>query len=322
MRTRALSFVAATAALAFGGLLVASPASAATLPDGQHITIVEQIQGSPGGSRMWTVSPVDALTTDNKPVQSPIDIEAIDVNDDGFGYATESRFDGETTRTAWLWKADANTGVLSDPVQILLANQTIVSECQGLDYSGGVITVACTDNAFNGDPQNGYLGEVSTAGVFTPHFNSQSQEDVTLDFTAVAVNPVDGQLWAFTEDDGWPVDRSADPWILGTIVPLEGSDRVDGADFDRDGQLFVVAASEGSRIYTLDPTNGQFLFIGELNDGTNAVTPVHAVTVWGKVALPATGPADILPIGLGTALLMLAGAAFVATGRIQRRADA
>ncbi len=139
MRTRALSIVAGIAAIAAGSLLVASPASAATLPEGQRITIVEQIEGSPGGSRMWFASPDDALTTENKPAYRappPIDIEAIDVDDDGFGYATESRFDGETTRTAWLWKANANIGELTDPVQILSGDQNnSVSECQGLDYS-------------------------------------------------------------------------------------------------------------------------------------------------------------------------------------------
>lgn len=324
MRTRALSIVAGIAAISFASLLVASPAAAdpATLPEGQKITIVEQIEGSPGGSRMWTVSPENALATDNKLVQSPIDIEAIDVDDDGFGYATEIRFDGETIRTTWLWKADANTGVLSDPVQIMDGDAPL-SECRGLDYSGGVITLACTSNSFNGDVQNGFLGTVTPGGAMTIFFDSQTEEDVPLPFTAIAANPTNGQLWVFTDDEGWPVDRSADPWSLGTVVPFEnGSDRVDGADFDRDGQLFVVAASEGSRLYTLDPTTADFNFIGEIGSNENAVTPVHAITVWGKKALPATGPAEIVPIGLGTALLLLAGAAFIATGRIQRRAPA
>ncbi len=51
MRNRVLSVTAGVAALTLGGLLVASPASAATLPDGAHLTIAAQYlveQGSEG----------------------------------------------------------------------------------------------------------------------------------------------------------------------------------------------------------------------------------------------------------------------------------
>ncbi len=94
------------------------------------------------------------------------------------------------------------------------------------------------------------------------------------------------------------------------------------ADYDRDGQLFVLIAQEGPQVLaTFDPsTPGIVEEVGEVM-WEDEPQLTQALTVWGKEALPATGPAEIVPIGLGTALLMLAGAAFVATGRIQRRAE-
>ena len=324
---RILSAIAGLAAIGFASVLVVSPAAAspATLPVGQQITVVEQIPGDgPEGSRMWTASPVDAVLTDNKPVQAAVFVQAIDVNDDGIGYATEDRFNSDTLeRTTYLWKANANTGELTDPVQIVAAAliDLVFSECNGLDLQpDGTIVLACTSNAINGNPLNGFLGVVTPGGVFTVHFNSQVQEDVPFDFTAVAYNAVTGELWAFVDDSAaFLVNRSAEPWVLGNVIPL-GQD-VDGADFDSSGQLFVTDASDGTELQTLDLTvvPGTFNLIGLMRDGIgNVVSPVLAITIWGE-ALPATGPAEIVPIGLGTALLFLAGAAFIATGRIGRR---
>ncbi len=72
---------------------------------------------------------------------------------------------------------------------------------------------------------------------------------------------------------------------------------------------------------TADPTSGAVDQISVYSFITGPEGPqVRALSVWGKEALPATGPVEIVPIGLGTALLLLAGAAFVATSRIQRDA--
>lgn len=70
---------------------------------------------------------------------------------------------------------------------------------------------------------------------------------------------------------------------------------------------------------TLDPLTGTSSFVGYYTPATAEGEPVEDLTVWGKAALPATGPAELLPAGLGAAGLLLAGAALVAMALLPRR---
>jgi hypothetical protein len=107
-------------------------------------------------------------------------------------------------------------------------------------------------------------------------------------------------------------------------------DDVYAADFDRDGQLFVSTEELFGNetvipaLAAADPFTGAFSFIEPYVSTTTdaALLFVAALTIWGAPALAATGASgtEAAPIAIGSALLLLAGAAFVATARASRRA--
>jgi hypothetical protein len=318
---RTLSILAGSSALALASLVVASPASAAVLPDGQKITVIDLIfaEVGPGGDQMFNVSPADAASTAVGGINAPFSVTAVDVNDEGLGYAT-ANLEGDGGFAPYLYKANAVTGTLSDPVLISNA-QYDLSTCEGLDLQpNGEILVACNDND---DSPASYIGTVTAAGAFVPFIISGTNEVPLVDFAAIGFNAVTGELWAFADNDGtarYLVNRAAG--TLGPVLFLPF--RVYGADFDRAGQLFITtynSAIEDFALATLVPSTGERTIIGPYTVGPNQLSPVWAITVWGKPALAATGSTtgtDILPIALGSALLLLAGTAFVATTRIQR----
>jgi hypothetical protein len=323
MRVRSVpAVIAGATAIALAGLLVASPAAAATLPDGQRITVIENFfpEVGPIANTYYDVSPADALSTQ---VGSPggAVVTSFDVNDAGVGYGTGTvpPGDNQVGSVPILYPTNAATGVTGAGVTIDPVDADIlITECPGIDVQpDGTIFLACLyapDNVVNS-----YLGTVTPGGAFTVFFNSQVEEDVSIDFTALAVDPTTGVLWAFAFDDFWAVDRSGDPWSLGNI---NGTDFMPilGADFASDGQLFITTFAESPDLLaTLNLTTAVVLVVEAFNDGVDTLGNVEAITVWGKKALPATGPADVLPLGLGTALLFLAGAAFIATSRVNRR---
>jgi hypothetical protein len=322
---RLFSVVAGTAAIALATLLVASPAAAlpATLPSGQRITTTNNIDSNEGiFTQSYEASPADASTTLVGPLQDLHIVEGIDVNDDGIGWAVQTaNVDGVFIPV--LRPYNANTGLLGPGVPIEPDDDFNINDCRGIDLmTDGTIVLAC--NNFTGDAvTSSHLGTVTPDGTFTS-LATTSGEDV-IDFRAVAFDPKNSALWAFGRDfGGTPVEVLVDissptNWVLDD--PLDMDNIVESADYDRDGQLFVVF------LVTLDfPHLGTHIAgdpeINDIGNFTQGDTEIgmRSITVWGKPALPATGPAEILPIGLGTALLMLAGAAFIATGRIQRRA--
>ena len=66
--SRALGLLAGTAAVALATLTVASPASAATLPPGQRITIIDSIDDAgPQEGPFFEVDPADAAATPGAP---------------------------------------------------------------------------------------------------------------------------------------------------------------------------------------------------------------------------------------------------------------
>lgn len=321
MRTlRPVPVLAGASAIALASLLVASPASAATLPSGQKITIVEQLRADvgPQASRVYNVDPGTALSTAIGAVQAQSNVLGIDVNDSGHGYATAYFFDGEDEfPSPLLVVADANTGALSAAVPIVATDDTLLNLCPAIDLQpNGEIIIACIDT--RDGVLGGYIGTVTPEGAFTPFLRNGENVPVW-DFEALATNPLTGELFAFTVagGNGWVIPVNREAGTLGTAVPL--TSQVFGADFDREGQLFV--SSEEETLATVNTTTGAVSDVDTFHDEVNDIAPVDALTVWGTPALAATGAAvDVLPIGLGSALLLLAGAAFIATARLNRRA--
>lgn len=325
MRARGvLAVVAGVSSVALATLLVASPASAATLPSGQKISAIGLL--SVPNEQFFDVNPADAVITGFGESQALWPIEAIDVNDEGIGWAIQEQDSGQGLIPV-LRPADANTGTLGPGVPITPADDSIeLNECRGLALlTDGTLIAGCVDLGENG-VLFGYLGYLSTDGVFDD--NVTFEDEATLDVRAVAQNPVTGELWAFgpmPQDGNDPVALQFTATTEGfwnVVTTIEVPNIVESADYDRNGQLFGLILVEGDfpHLATVDPAAGTITEdIGEpTNDGE--VSSLRSLTVWGKPALPATGPAEVLPLGLGTALLFLAGAAFVATARIQRRA--
>jgi hypothetical protein len=324
--SKIMTATAGIAAIALATLLVASPASAAILPDGQKLTTVVQFLDDPDVTQMFNTSPADAASDAIGAADGPFILEGIDVNDDGHGYAVQTEL-GIVTNEPILWVADANTGVFSDPVPILPTVDITITSCAGIDLQpNGEILIACFNYQNTDFVQNSYIGVVTPAGDFTPFVTDGVNSAPLVAFDALAYDAVNGELWAFgsvfdVEDGFTPnsyvVDRAA-----GTLsAPIPMDEPMLSADFDRGGQLFVMYSPGESLpvLGTAIASDGSIVEIGVPTTGGDEIT-ARALTVWGKPGLPATGPAEILPIGLGTALLFLAGAAFVATSRIQRRA--
>ncbi len=332
MRIRGV--IAAIGAIALGTLLVASPASAATLPDGQQISVADNIFDGEDRVQLFDTSPANAFSTAIGAVQfPPMGVLAIDVNDDGFGYALENTVDDEDNDVVHLWQVDANTGVFSNPVTVTPTDEFKMTNCTGLDLQpDGSIIIACLDWPAAA-VEDSYVGVVTPAGAFTPFVTSGVNNVPVLQWSAIAYNAVTGELWGWAQDQmsgawfSYPINRVAGTVGAGILTfdvadPEDPQAPVYGADFDRDGQLFVTTQEGESPIAlaTLVPGTGAMTIIDEITDVDGLLDAPASLTVWGKT-LPATGPAEIVPLGIGTALLFLAGAAFIATSRMQRRAD-
>ena len=337
MRARpVLSILAAAATLTLSSLAIASPASAATLPLGQKITIVDLILADvgPTGSQMYNVNPANAAASAVGGVQAPDTILAIDVADTGLGYATgyyTEDPENPDTQADWvpvLLIADANAGTYGTVVDISpVDDQIIINQCTGLDLQpNGEIIVACLD--LRDGLLNSYIGVVTPLGAFTPFISSGENDVEEYYYNALAYNAVTSELWAFADVDGtasFLINRAE-----GTQGPPEFMDEsVNGADFDRNGQLFVssdvfIEGDPGqfvTALATANPVNGDVAIVDNFNVGTNGLYPVEALTVWGAPGLADTGATgtEIAPVAIGSALLLLAGAAFIATARVGRK---
>lgn len=323
--SRGIGILAGSTAIALSVLFVVSPASAATLPAGQRISVALD-SGAFDGSDTTQIFEVDPATAAGTAVGSPdtaaFPIFAIDVDDDGHGYATGSVAVDDLTSAATLWTVDANTGTFSSPVTITVPMLGSDVYCPSIDYSDGQVFITC-----NQETEESFitiLGTVDPAtGDVDVVLGIEADGESFTEFTALATSPA-GTLWAFGYDDVAPFAAMVDlgAGTLGDRLPIlnnEGNP-IDGADFDRDGQLFAtVSTDDGSALATVDLGTGTVSVVATY-PFVNVFQSAAAITVWGKPVLPATGLTDILPVGLGTALLLLAGAAFIATARIQRRA--
>lgn len=319
--SRALGTVAGAAAIAFATLFVAAPAYAATLPDGQKITIVEYLDTSdPAEGQFYGVNPADAAST---PVGTGTGeaIIGLEVNDDGIGAAI-GQLDSQST----IWTADANTGTISDPHTIALNGQVELDSCGGIDLVNNTFIISCVQP---GDPQISHVGAVDPAtGTFSSFLSLSGDGFVEFDALANDVNTA--QLWGFSwiggDSHSFTIDLEND--VVDEIATMD--QRVHAADFDRDGQLFVSTEdafeSQDPSLAVADPFTGAFSFLEAYVSTTTDATLafVASLTIWGAPALAATGASwpEIAPIGIGSALLLLAGAAFVATARMDRRRSA
>ncbi len=334
-KARALTGVLVVGAVGIASLFAASPASAATLPAGQKITVIDQ-----NSDRFYEASPADAALT---PIGNPpglIDecVTGVDVDDDGHGYAVASLFehfcDGGEGFLAALYTADANTGLLSNQLQVTIdpagEDPFPADSCDGIDYTGGVLWASC--NTSPQGVQHAWFGPVDpTTGVLTPAIHLCAACGAGFEynyFTAIARHPVTGVLWGFSWESGGEVGGEYDLWTLDPTTGITHEADLDligmGADFDRDGQLFITTATfiPGSDLIQMD------LATVNTSDGTNPFvapytgTPLEfwseALTVWGKEALPATGPALSAPLVVSAALLLLVGA-ILAVGATARR---
>lgn len=329
---RAVTVISGASTLVFGSLLVASPASAATLPDGQRITIVNAFEDSESNGQVqaYRSDPAGAVSEPG-PTTAELDVNGVDVDEDGRGFAVVQGFTELEAPIGMLYAFDATTGTFSDPRAVLLAGtETATSNCQELDYSGGLIVATC--QSFDGQQSTTYLGVITLEGdhaVLTPSLVIGPAANPT-SFNAVAVDPLNGRLWVFGSDGDsgsfgwWAVDRSAAQWTLGTQVP-DVTDLYLGADYDRAGQLWATLGDPENgghdHLATVDPAAGTSTDLGPFTLDGAPLGVVEPITVWGKPALPATGPADVLPLGVGTALLFLAGGALIVTHRPQRRGE-
>lgn len=193
--------------------------------------------------------------------------------------------------------------------------------CHGLDLSlDGRWYTSCQDN--EGNVYVGWVDPVTGDYTALDWYNSDFY------ITEFATDPITGTIWAFVSerDEAFFALDILDP-ETGSLFSTQTLDkRVWGADFDRDGTLFVTSwFSDGegvdyAELNTLTVGDGVFTVIDVVTDeGVALEDDRMPLTVWGRVpALPVTGAGDALPVGFGAALLLLAGAAFV----VMRRSSA
>lgn len=343
-----------TGALTVGALVLASmfaaaPASAATLPEGQKITVVERTSW-----QFFDASPVDAALTPVSPAPGVLPlgqyVEAVDVNDDGKGYGFATAFEEEEIEDCneeevfcsflapvggWLFQADAKAGTLSGGIHALVPigagpDWVQADSCYAIDYSGGQILGACN---IYGDPEaegdwpsedTAYIGYLDPATGRLAPLNTLVGEDF-VELSAIAKNPKTGTIYGFEVLGGstavYVVTLDNQP-LMG---PGEEEWEITAADYDRDGTLWVSVYRPQIAARALSPGD-QGLAIFDVASGTypfDAAWPelevwFNALTVWGKI-LPPTGPASPALPAVGAALALLAGTILAGVTVLRRK---
>ena len=358
--TRALPGAIVVGAVAVASMFAAAPASAATLPPGQKITVIDSVD-----DQFYNVNPADALGT---PVGTPDGIDQLvtgtDVDDSGTGYAVATQEfwpeDAVEVDLPWsqalrsyveggyIYRADANTGKLTDGKPVLIATdvpEDWADECSAIDFSkGGIIAVCYTYSWFETEDSEevelagywdmtAYIGTVDVSdpdhAVLTPLATLVG--DGFRYFAAIAKNPIDGQLIGF---DYW--------YNEAYYITFDGEfpeyiDDLDefvvwGADYDRGGQLWlsVAPAVDTSRIADFE----SFFSLATFNFATaqpDEVAPFgsndpyevqwpQSITIWGVLA--ATGSTGSLVPALAASGILLLGALLAAGTMVLRRRSA
>lgn len=323
--------IGALTAATFGvaSLFAAAPAYAASLPSGQKITVIDYVEDY---AQFYDASPADATLAEVGTGQdlSEDGLAAIDVNDDGIGFALGNySSDGQVST---LYAADAGTGVLSSPLQIMLDFLDVQVEaqyCSALDYSGGVLMAICYDEIDEQDIAYwGILDPTAAPGEawLTPLYQFDGQE--YLFFDSMAVDPISGLVYAVAYGDGAGLFTLSEDAGATFVAPVDGD--VHGFDFDRGGQAWVTTSvilpeeqGTASALATLNLADGSFPFLEVMTIGgeTFGEPFIQPITVWGHEALPATGPANpVVPI-TAAAIALLAGAILAGVTVLRRRSE-
>lgn len=320
-KSRVLSSALVVVAVAAASVFAAAPASAATLPAGQRITVIDSDTW-----QFYEASPADAsLTAVGTGVPGEATLTGVDVDDDGHGFAVATDY-SEGPIGAWIFTADANTGLLADPVQVTVSLPEVdldADECTAIDYTAGVVYAACV---IYSEGFTTFVGPIDpVTGVLVPEVQLSSvEEDVPGFLTAIAIDPISGTLYGFMPS-AWTLAASGSTLVTDIVNPP-----VFGADFDRDGQLWIttnVAIGEGGlrpvypALATLSLTDGSSPFLEPYTlGGTLLGADIQPITVWGKApALAATGVNQSPAVALGAGALLLFGAVLAAGAAATRR---
>jgi hypothetical protein len=306
-RTRAAARLVAASAVLAAALVGAAPAIAATLPAGATIDVV----ANEGG--IYSVNPSTAVGSLVGTASGVLQVAAIDVNQSGQGYAI-AQADGGSQ----LYAANAVTGTLEYIADITNGGNAMPG-CQAIDLSNaGVLTASCLVDI---DPDVSIIGEVSrTTGAFTGWTDYATDDNDIV--RALASNSA-GVLYYFTEFGRVAILNTSTGESTFT-VNVDG--RVLAADFDITDQLWVTIGAEGEEpivgnsLGTLSVATGVLTGIAEYSSPEVDDFDTTSITVWGgAIANTGSTGVDLVPVGLGAMLLVIAGVALAATHRISSR---
>lgn len=313
MLRRAFGTVLATvSATALAVILPISAASAAPIPgDGffttddygavlalDPVTGIWQYVGVGNGTTYFGGMDVDPLT--------------------GNGYAVLNT--AETP--SQLFTVDVATGTLTSVGEVVYpAGETALSDCRGIDFTAGLLSLACTVEA--GSEFETLIGTVDFDGP-DPAFTLVGILPAQADALAVAqgvyyaIDAVTATVWTLPVGGGIRQD-------IGTVTREgEFSPAIAAADFDSAGQLWAIDMSrDAGDLLQIDLTTFAAAvtpFAGP--DGENVNT--QSLTITGAPAAPA--PAPVLPgtgadtaaaplLGAVAVLVLALGVAAIAAGR-------
>lgn len=312
MRRRTTVTLAGAAALV---LLGASPAMAAP-PEGLYFV--------QWGGDLYEMDPDTLATSLVGDGLDDIAITGLDVDDAGQGYAVD--YDANP---ATLYEVDVLAGTIVPLAPLRYADGEPVVDCTGLDYTNGVVYVAC-DNSDQGSD----VGTVDpSTGILTPMLSGTR-------VAALAVDPSSGILYGFSYGF-W--DDDLDSWVTYLVSYEEGVETVVetmvggvtfyAADFQADGTvLWTLADEDDGDLAELDGTdlNGWSLRVlsgyleGEWTENLTVLDSEPVAPVEEELpeeeTLPATG-ADSAALLTGAAVALLGGFVLLAVRLRQRRLE-
>lgn len=310
-RSRLLALGAVSAAAV---LLAAGPASAAPIADGTIFTT-----GWYGGQLYTADSSTGALTTVGASSGTNW-ISGLDFDGTtGVGYAvtylTDPVIEDGPYGDAQLFTIDPVTG-LTTLVGTVTRNGEPVANCLDLDYTGGVILIACDYDATESwigavDPVTAAATQIVPSIDRTQAIARNGSTLIAFGFEGV-VNSVD-----LTDGTVTPLGVLSTPGLYPT-----------GADFDAAGALFVASAGsmEPYSLWSFDVASLTGELIGPMGLDGEDVGSGNDISVTGTVGgsvptatLPDTG-FDTAPIALGALLALLAGGALLLSSRRVRSA--
>jgi hypothetical protein len=304
--------VSGVIALALVGA-VASPASAATLPDTERLVEIDW-EGN-----FSSIDPIVTLEPDFVPVtalySAPAAVESAgaDYNAlDGTIYVL-SPYDGDPCT---LVAVDPANGSVISSTPISLTGEGTFDTCRAFTITEDGIAYASLDDV------NLYTIDLSTAVATLVGEVTGIPDDIV----GMAANPVDGKLY-ISADDIYEVDPTT---AVATLVPgTEGLGDNGGVDFDANGVLWGTDWQTLFSLSISDPA-GTYEAFGLLEEGTEAlfimgpatpvVTPTETPTVTATPALAATG-FDGAPLGLAAGALALGLVAFIGARSRKARAQ-